>query len=107
MIPNLHVTSSLYWVSFVVFFNFNFIQPKVNTDYIRQVQVINIINIDNLRTIKLFIKFLMKTNLKYHLNSINLFRPLANAGTVGASQSMVCSKVITLMFNRSLAKLEL
>jgi len=39
-------------------FNFNFILPKVNTDYIRQAQVLNIYN---LRMIMLHIYFLMKT----------------------------------------------
>ena len=38
--------------------NFNFILPKVNTDYKRQAQVLNI---DNLRKIILLMKFLMKT----------------------------------------------
>jgi len=38
-------------------FNFNFILPKVNTDYIRHAHVLNI---DNLRMIILLMKFLMK-----------------------------------------------
>ena len=38
--------------------NFNFVPPKVNTDYIRQAQVLNI---DNLRKIILLMNFLMKT----------------------------------------------
>jgi len=45
-------------------------------------------NIDNLRQIKLFMTILCKhkiTNLKYHVhvNSINLIRILANAGSIG------------------------
>ena len=40
------------------YFNFNFILPKVNTDYIRQATVLNI---DNLRKIILLMKNLMKT----------------------------------------------
>jgi len=50
--------------------NFNFILPRVNTDYIRQAQVLNI---DNLRIIILLMKFLMKkykiTELKYQLKA--------------------------------------
>ena len=38
--------------------NFMFIMPKVNTDYIRRAQVMNI---DNLKLINKFIKTLMKT----------------------------------------------
>jgi len=40
-------------MKFNVNFNFNFILPKVNTDYIRQAQVLNI---DNLRKIILLMK---------------------------------------------------
>jgi len=40
------------------FINFNFILPNVNTDYIRQAQVMNI---DHLRLIQLLMKFFMKT----------------------------------------------
>jgi len=39
-------------------FNFNVILPKINTDYIRQVQDMNT---DNLRLIKMFMSILMKT----------------------------------------------
>jgi len=50
------------------FFNFNFILPKVNTDYLRHAQVMNI---DNLRLKNVFMKILRKhninlTNLKHH-----------------------------------------
>jgi len=43
---------------YIINFNFNFILPKVNTDYIRQAQVLNI---DNLIKIILLMKCLMKT----------------------------------------------
>ena len=43
---------------YLLILNFNFILPKVNTDYIRQAQVLNN---DNLRKIILLMKFLMKT----------------------------------------------
>ena len=54
-------------------------------------------NIDNLRLIKLFMKKIMKTYLKYHLKSIKLVA-FANAGTVGASLISVIS-----LFQRRIA----
>jgi len=68
---------------------FNFILPKVNIDYISRA---HIINIDNLTLIKKFMKMFNEnikiTNLKhkYHkkTKTYSAFRPLANAGTVGA-----------------------
>ena len=52
-------------------FNFNFILPKVNTDYIRQAQVLNI---DSLRLIIYLRNFNenKKTKLKYELKSIKI-----------------------------------
>ena len=40
--------SRMYYYLLILNFNFNFILPKVNTDYIRQAQVLNI---DKLRLI--------------------------------------------------------
>ena len=55
----------------IINFNFNFILPNINTDYIRQAQVLNI---DNLRLIIYLRNFNENkiTKLKYNLKSIKL-----------------------------------
>ena len=67
-IPGVYTGLSLYQKLFN--FNFNFILPKVNTDYMRQAQVLNI---DNLKLIIYLCKFNEKhkiTQLNHQLKSI-------------------------------------
>ena len=67
---------------FCNWFNFNFILPKVNTDYIRQAQVLNI---DNLRLIIYLCKCNEKhkiTQLKHQLKSIKLVQSTCKCSAV-------------------------
>jgi len=61
-------------------FNFNFILPKVNTDYIRQAQVLNN---DNLRKIILLMNFFYE-NIKYF--NFNFILPKVNTDYIRQAQ---------------------
>ena len=84
-------------------FNFNFILPKVNTDYIRQAQVMNI---DNLR-LKIYLwKFYEKHKITWihrKKKPVLLYLPIHTSGSLSVVRP--CQIGILLSVNSSLTNL--